>query len=194
MPVRGTYLLMAGGGAIVLWSGLRGHGWTTVLRDVISGKKPPTTEELAITTAPGAYASGGIGTSPVDVAGPSGPGERAWDIALLTSLGAPSTTANIQSLIHWRTHESPWDNQPPDGATYTHNPLNTTQDMPGAVSINSVGVKKYTSTVSGIAATRKTLLNGNYGDVVSALRSGKGLASGSYRGLSTWSGGAYSSV
>jgi hypothetical protein len=146
-------------------------------------------------TSPAAYASGQIGTNPnVNVAAPSGPGERAWDIALLSSLGAPPTTANIQSLIHWRTHESPWDKTPPDGALYTHNPLNTTQSAPGAVSINSVGVKRYPSTVVGIAATRKTLLNGNYSDIVRALRSGKGLGSGASHGLSTWSGGGYSSV
>src|SRR5215510_9607681 len=194
MPVKAGYLMAVGGGAILLWSGIRGHKWSDVLRNVISGEPIPKTQTLAIVTAPGAYASGDIGTGPVSVAGPSGPGERAWDIALLTSLGAPPTTANIQSLIHWRTRESPWDNKPPDGALYTHNPLNTTQDAPGAVSINSVGVKKYPNAAVGIAATRKTLLNGSYSDVVKALRSGKGLASGHYRGLSTWSGGAYDSI
>jgi cell wall-associated NlpC family hydrolase len=42
VPAKGAYLAIAGGGAILLWSGLRGKSWTTVLRDLISGKKPST--------------------------------------------------------------------------------------------------------------------------------------------------------
>lgn len=67
MPVKGGYLLAAGGGAILLWSGFRGKKWTNVLRSVISGKNPQNiATTAAITTAPGAYASptdltGGIG-------------------------------------------------------------------------------------------------------------------------------------
>lgn len=42
MPVKGGYLLAAGGGAILLWSGFRGKKWSAVLRSVISGKNPGT--------------------------------------------------------------------------------------------------------------------------------------------------------
>ena len=40
MPVKGGYLLAAGGGAILLWSGFKGKSWSTVLRSVVSGKNP----------------------------------------------------------------------------------------------------------------------------------------------------------
>lgn len=42
MPVKGGYLLIAGGGAILIWSGLKGKSWSGVLRDLISGKNPST--------------------------------------------------------------------------------------------------------------------------------------------------------
>jgi hypothetical protein len=194
MPVKPLYLVAAAGGGLLIWSGLRGHRWSNVLRDVISSQKVPSAEELAITTEPAAYTSGGtVGTGPITATGPSGPGERAWDVALLASIGAPPTTANIQSLVHWRTHECPWDNQPPDGALYTHNPLNTKQPGFGGVPMSN-GVMRYPNAAAGIAATRKVLLNGLYPDIVSALRGGRGLASGYYKGLATWSGGGYSSV
>ena len=40
MPVKGTYLLMAGGGGLLLYSGLRGKNFSSALRDLISGKSP----------------------------------------------------------------------------------------------------------------------------------------------------------
>jgi len=40
MPVKASYLLMAGGGALVLWSGFRGKKLTTGFRDLIAGKNP----------------------------------------------------------------------------------------------------------------------------------------------------------
>lgn len=40
MPVKGSYLAIAGVGAIFLWSGLKGKSWSSVLRNVISGKSP----------------------------------------------------------------------------------------------------------------------------------------------------------
>ena len=38
MPVKGGYLLIAGGGALLIWSGLKGKSFSGSLRDVISGK------------------------------------------------------------------------------------------------------------------------------------------------------------
>lgn len=40
MPVKGGYLLVTGGGAILLWSGLKGKSWSSVLRNLIAGKNP----------------------------------------------------------------------------------------------------------------------------------------------------------
>lgn len=56
MPVKGGYLLAAGGGAILLWSGFKGKSWSAVLRNIISGRNPEniaTTQ--AIQTAPAAF-------------------------------------------------------------------------------------------------------------------------------------------
>lgn len=58
MPLKAGYLLAAGGGAILLYSGLRGKSWSGVLRNVISGKPITTTPDNPIFTAPQAYAYG----------------------------------------------------------------------------------------------------------------------------------------
>lgn len=42
MPVKGTYLAIAGVGAVFLWSGLRGKSVTAVLRAILSGQNPTT--------------------------------------------------------------------------------------------------------------------------------------------------------
>jgi hypothetical protein len=62
MPIRGGYLIAAGGGALLLWSGLRGKSLSGSLRDVISGKSPVTqTTAYPISTAPNAFSAGGSG-------------------------------------------------------------------------------------------------------------------------------------
>lgn len=64
MPVKGGYLLAAGGGVILLWSGIRGKKWSSVLRDVVSGKSPVAeATAYAIQTAPGAFDSAGSETA-----------------------------------------------------------------------------------------------------------------------------------
>lgn len=40
MPVKGSYLAIAGIGGVLLWSGLRGKSWSDVIRQVLSGKSP----------------------------------------------------------------------------------------------------------------------------------------------------------
>jgi hypothetical protein len=42
MPVKGSYLAIAGGGAVLLWSGIKGKKFTAVLRNVVSGQDPRT--------------------------------------------------------------------------------------------------------------------------------------------------------
>jgi hypothetical protein len=191
MPVKGSYLVIAGGGAILLWSGLKGKAWSQVLRSVIAGQKPEATltaYPISGTDVTGTTTGGGLPS----VTGPSGPGETAFWTAVLAAIAAPPTKANIQSMTAWRTHECPWDSNPPDGAMYTHNPLNTTLNAPGAVSINSVGVKRYPNTAIGLAATVATLRG--YSQITGALRTGRGLCGQSFSDFFRWSGGGYSSV
>ena len=116
------------------------------------------------------------------------PGDFA--VALCRSLGAPVTQSNVQFIIAWAHVEGGnWNN------AAHFNPLNTTLDLPGATSMNSVGVKAYTSWDQGIAATAATLRNGRYDDIVAALQGGDAsVAAASSQGLRTWSGGGYGTV
>jgi cell wall-associated NlpC family hydrolase len=69
--------------------------------------------------------------------------------------------------------------------------LNTTKDGPGALrDINSVGVTAFDNPAHGIQATRDTLLNGRYGDIVAALREGNPYGGNVAAGLSTWVSGS----
>lgn len=87
-----------------------------------------------------------------------------WAKELLKRLGDPDTPDNESAIIGWEQAEGGnWHN--PD----RFNPLDTTQDEPGAVSTNSVGVKAYTSWDQGFDATITTLTNGLYQPILTAL-------------------------
>lgn len=109
-----------------------------------------------------------------------------WAYGVLNRLGAPTSPTNIRTLWNWSIKES-------GGRVMRwNNPLNTTQNYPGAVSQNSVGVKRYPSEAAGVDATAMTLQNGRYGGIVQALKnsvpaSGWGSLSGE---LGTWGSGA----
>ena len=102
----------------------------------------------------------------------------------------------MQSLVNWQNKEASYGHGDPDDPLITHNPLNTIQSEPGAVSISgsSVGVKKYISWQQGIQATLTALTNGRYNDIIAALKTGGGLGNGHYPGLVTWSGGGYDRI
>lgn len=106
-----------------------------------------------------------------------------WRVAYLNALGAKPTPAALGFLAKWQ----PWEG----GATKnnaTYNYFNTTEDAPGATSINSVGVKAYPSLAVGAKAFARTLLsNPHYAPLVSFLRTGQGDPS---PGLATWVSGS----
>jgi peptidoglycan hydrolase-like protein with peptidoglycan-binding domain len=79
---------------------------------------------------------------------------------ILESLGAPISEENMKFMIAWRQAE---------GSGGKFNPFNTTQNMSGAISINSHGVKSYRTLEDGIVATIKTLRNGRYNCIVNGL-------------------------
>ena len=79
---------------------------------------------------------------------------------ILEGIGAPITDENMKFMIAWRQAE---------GSGGKYNPFNTTQNMTGAISINSHGVKSYTSINDGVVATIKTLKNGRYNCIVNGL-------------------------
>jgi len=70
MPVKASYLIAAGGGALLLWSGIRGKKWSDVVRNLITGKPPTaTTTAYQITTSPAAFSTGSQLTAGVPASG-----------------------------------------------------------------------------------------------------------------------------
>lgn len=62
MPVKGTYLALAGVGGILLWSGVKGTRWSDTLRNIISGSGTANINKAyPITSAP---QTGGNGSTP----------------------------------------------------------------------------------------------------------------------------------
>ena len=59
MPIKGGYLLLAGIGGVVAWSGLRGKAWSTVATDLIRGKPPTTAPTVNLISGSSASGSGG---------------------------------------------------------------------------------------------------------------------------------------
>lgn len=134
--------------------------------------------------------STGAGTGKVPNTPTGGYTQTSWARALLTAIGAPQTHENITSILLWEQREGGnWNN------TAKYNPLNTTYTYGGSGSMGGgSAVQAYTSWLNGLVATVKTLEDGQYNDVLAALRAGNGLQNGTYPGLGTWSNGAYTSV
>jgi hypothetical protein len=98
MPVKGGYLALVGGGALLVWSGLKGKAWSSVLRDVAQGKKPTaaTTAYVIPGTPQGtseSAAPGGGFSGPTPAAPTSGIWNRATVTALWISAGGPPGAA-----------------------------------------------------------------------------------------------------
>jgi hypothetical protein len=193
LPLKPSYLLLTGAGAIVAYSGLKGKGIGAVARQIISGQSPQSVPQQLSSLIKGAPVSQTGGGSPsgsgVVQSAPTPTGsEVSWITAFLIAVGAPPTSANIHSVSAWIAHEG-------DFATSGNNALNTTQSNSDSIGTkNSIGVQIFRTPSGGVNANATALLNGLYGDVLSALRSGQGLCGQNFHGLSTWSGGGYSSV
>ncbi len=110
-----------------------------------------------------------------------------WAQALLGYLGLPRTSQNLTAITSWELAEGGnWFN------SARYNPLDTTMPEPGATSMNSVGVKAYTSWAEGFTATVATLQNGLYGPILAALRKGDdALAVAAAVAASPWGTGAF---
>lgn len=193
MAVKGSYLALTAVGIVAVWSGLTGRNWSAVLRNALSGQ-PLTSAPVKypIKGAPVLSGSSSYQSGKYPVTAPTSASQRAWAVAQLAAIGAPPTPANINSLSSWANKESPWNSSPPDGAQYTHNPLNTTLQAGAVGEVNSVNVAVYPNWVVGIRDTAQTLAG--YPEILSLLRSGKGLCGQTLGELSTWSGGGYDSV
>lgn len=90
---------------------------------------------------------------------------RDWATAFLDALGCSSIGNNEEAVIAWEAQEGGhWKNN----AHY--NPLNTTYNYPPCTSINSVGVKAYTTWEQGIEANIFTIRLPFYANVVDCLK------------------------
>lgn len=101
---------------------------------------------------------------------------------ILKSIGAPVTRENMAFMYAWRECENSLG-----GASnlFCNNPFNTSWDMdPEGVKFcskeskmycrtNSAGVKSYKTLKIGVEATIKTILSGNYDNLLYALRNSK---------------------
>lgn len=112
MPVRASHLIIAGTGGIILWSGLRGKKWSSVLRDVIAGKNPASAQKANLISD--ITPSSGGGSSNFNYVPGSNKGGSPTKNQLLarTILAAthPSWTVGSewQSLVSLWTRESGW--------------------------------------------------------------------------------------
>lgn len=121
--------------------------------------------------------------------------KKVWAEEFLKQFGnANPSPALIKFVEAWEILES--GTGPVVGCD--HNPLNTTQDWPGATNCNSVGVKKYATYQDGLQATAKVLTNGLYPSLSNALKtndagnlgmSGKAMAGNIVGDLSVWATG-----
>lgn len=93
-----------------------------------------------------------------------------WAEKILTSLGLPATSNNVNAMLAWMKFEGGGPFNP--GSPFHFNPLNTTQRMPGSSSPGGVaGVQSYPDWKTGLDATVKTLNYGFYMPIRAALRS-----------------------
>jgi murein DD-endopeptidase MepM/ murein hydrolase activator NlpD len=135
----------------------------------ISGFVNPSASELMGTGAASNTVSMSSGSS---VKMSSSGSQAEFATSLLAGLGAPLTEGNVKALTTWMRFEGGhWKN------SANYNPLNTTLTVPGATSMNSVGVKAYANWNEGLQATISTLTGSKadargYTAIVNALRAG----------------------
>jgi cell wall-associated NlpC family hydrolase len=99
MPVKGGYLILAGAGGLLMWSGLKGKSWSTVTRDIIAGKNPQLSL-TAYTIQPGTATNDTLGGG---VAGSvSGGGVNQLAVAFLGYVGmVPYLWAHASPRTGW---------------------------------------------------------------------------------------------
>jgi len=108
MAVNGVALATGGAGVVLLWSALVNQKITTVLQDVISGKKPAPGPETAAPSDTPSTASGGSGGGSA-AAAPSNP---TGNVALGKTMAASRgwTGAQWNALYALWQRESEWSN------------------------------------------------------------------------------------
>jgi hypothetical protein len=133
---------------------------------------------------------------PVDTA-LTGSEAAAWADAALAALGAPTTSANVKTMVDWFANEgTPHDlNNPLNLQTpYGRSTVSTADGDPV-----SVGIQAYPTPADFVAAFPLEMNNGSYPAIVSALKAGTGLEGSAANHeiaaeLSVYSGGGYNTI
>jgi hypothetical protein len=133
---------------------------------------------------------------PVDTA-LTGSEAASWADAALDALGAPTTSANVLTMVDWFANEgTPHD---------LNNPLNLQTPYGGSMVSTANGstpderIQAYPSPADFVAAFPLEMNNGSYPAIVSALRAGTGLEGSAANHeiaaeLSVFSGGGYDTI
>jgi hypothetical protein len=165
-------------------------------------KAPTQTPTTASSTAQSSSSvdSGGLTPQPTaEYETPTGENEKAWSEAILNSLGAPLTSANIISIGYWMQNEA--GTPASGGIVGANNPINVSQPCCGGVPIQDDGdgvtfLQSYPTAADGVEAITQYLNRGNYTQILADLKSGAGLMSDSSLAseISLYSGGGYSTI
>lgn len=109
---------------------------------------------------------------------------RAYEDALLSTIGAPHSQANYDTIARWSAKE---------GTSARYNYLATTLNQPGSTNFNSVGVKNYSTPAAGGTAAGQTLLAaGLYPNILTMFRTSTPSpqwSAGARYDLDTWAHG-----
>jgi hypothetical protein len=118
MPVKGTYLAIAGGGALLIWSGLKGKAWSDVLRQLIAGKKPgAATTAYQISGTPAmAFGVGGGGSNSGAITAAESGTYKAFAMTLLVKYGWAGQFSAFNSIVMGESSWNPKATNPSSGA------------------------------------------------------------------------------
>jgi hypothetical protein len=121
----------------------------------------------------------------------------AWADAALTALGAPTTAANVKTMVDWFANEGiPHD---------LNNPLNLQTPYGGSVVSTAngdppeIGIQAYPEPADFVAAFPIEMNNGSYSQIVANFKAGIGLEGSAatseiHNEISIYSGGGYDSI
>jgi hypothetical protein len=120
MPVKASYLFLAGAGGIIVYSGIKGKGISSAFRTILQGKSPSQATATTSTITPATYGYGGYSSvqSEISAATPGGSGPcsavtTAKNMALGKVLAAPfgwSIGGQWDALTQLWNRESGWCN------------------------------------------------------------------------------------
>jgi hypothetical protein len=160
----------------------------------------PTTMAPSTTPSSQSVDAGGLTPQPTaEYQTPTGENEEAWSEAILNSLGAPLTSANIISIGYWMQNEA--GTPASGGIVGANNPINVSQACCGGVPIQDDGdgvtfLQSYPTVADGVEAITEYLNRPNYTQILADLKSGIGLMTDSSLAseISLFSGGGYSTI